>query len=166
MVILFRFYECGFQGLCELVKSMCLRSHICQWDLAILCQYPHLFTNICRKSSRIVSEHWLIKRCSDGLHFVEFAQATCGRPEEVELIKLSCELIALLSDCIVSQGHSCLSKLQEAFLVLELLGRIKRHLYIATSYRQVESLFQILLKEESNLRMTLLFEVANNRMTT
>jgi hypothetical protein len=59
-----------------------------------------------------------------------------------------------------------LSKLQEAFLVLELLGRIKRHLYIATSYRQVESLFQILLKEESNLRMTLLFEVADNRMTT
>lgn len=166
MVILLGFYECGFQGLCELVKSMCLRSHICQWDLAVLCQYPHLFTNICSKSSCIVSEHWLIQRCSDCLHFVELAQATCGRPEEVELIKLSRELVALLGDCIISQSHSCLSKLQEAFLVLELLGRIKGHLYIATSYRQAESLFQILLKEESNLRMALLFEVANNCVTT
>jgi len=81
------------------------------------------------------------------LHFVELAEAASCCIEEVELVKLPGELIALLCDLIVAQSHGRLGQLREAIFILEIFGGVEGHLNVSTRNSQVESLLQILLEE-------------------
>ena len=85
------------------------------------------------------------------MHLVELAEATSCCIEEVELVKLPGELIALLCDLIVTQRHGRLGQLREAIFILEVFGGVESHLNVTTCDGQVESLLQILLEEESYL---------------
>ena len=81
------------------------------------------------------------------MHFVELAEAASCCIEEVELVKLSCDLIAFLCDVIVTQSHSCLGQFRETILILKIFGGVEGHLNVTTRNSQVESLLQILLEE-------------------
>lgn len=85
------------------------------------------------------------------MHFLELVVAASRGVEEVQFVKCSDYLVALLSDIVFSKHQGCLGKLQEIVLLFQLLGSLKGNMDVATSNSEVKPLFQIRFEEQSDL---------------
>ena len=74
--------------------------------------------------------------------------------------------MALLCDVVVAEGDGCLSKFVEQLWLLDLLCCLEGNLDVSTLKGEVVSLLGVLLKEESDLAVALLFQVAYDGSAT
>ena len=100
------------------------------------------------------------------MHLFNLVEAPSCGVEEVKFIEISHYLVTFFGCFILSQDQGSLCQFQKIVFFFKLFGSIKSHINISTSNCKIESLFQVLFEEESNLRVSLLFQVADYTMTT
>mmetsp|Transcript_7397 Transcript_7397/g.12489 ORF Transcript_7397/g.12489 Transcript_7397/m.12489 type:complete len:229 (-) Transcript_7397:1689-2375(-) len=162
MVVLLRLDERLLERLGELLEAITLGRHVGKGDLSVLREHLDLLGGVGNEVGGVIPEDGVVDGEGHSHHFVELLEAAGCGVEEVELVELLADLETALADFVVAQQGGRLLQLLEAFLRVDLLGRLEGYVEVAALDGEAEALVDVLLEEESYLGVSLLLEVVHN----
>lgn len=141
-----------------LIHSFC-------FTLANLSQQTDTLLHVAQEQRVVEARHVVATELGNLEHLGQLVSVAGSEVQERESVKVLDALIAHLHNLVVALAERFLGQLDPALFLVHSLGCLQSNLNVATLQRQLESGLVLAYKVKRNLRVALLLQVRNDRLS-